>query len=287
VLLDVIESVIPQGANEWKTVALKYQELSKEVNLRAGDQIKKYFNKDLCKDGKKPTGKGTPPMLYDRAMDINLKIRNKNKSAIWGLQSDDEDDDGDDDDDDDDDNEHDDDNQLAVDGDDDGNDEDHDCDDDEEEQSRKRKAFDTNKTTAGDRSNKKSKNCKIQNGKHHRRNVGRSIADLVNIAKKNYKRDCNNISTSSSENMMVMMMMQMQQNQQLMMSFLGNRLNGQYPQSEMSFMQVPVIPNQNSFDVAPHTLMCSTDCSSGSSQMSSSGSSVPSEMSSSSFIRLE
>jgi hypothetical protein len=70
VLLDVIESILPQGANEWKTVAIRYQDLSKEVNLRAGDQIKKYFNKDLCKDGKKPTGKSGPPKFYDRAMEL-------------------------------------------------------------------------------------------------------------------------------------------------------------------------------------------------------------------------
>ena len=61
VLLDVIESIIPQGANEWNTVALKYKELSHEVNLRAGDQIKSISTKIFARMAKKGCF-STPPL---------------------------------------------------------------------------------------------------------------------------------------------------------------------------------------------------------------------------------
>ena len=49
----VIESIIPQGANEWNTVALKYKELSHEVNPRAGDQMKSISTKIFARMAKK------------------------------------------------------------------------------------------------------------------------------------------------------------------------------------------------------------------------------------------
>ena len=60
--MDVIESIIPQGANEWNTVALKYKELSHEVNLRAGDQIKSISTKIFARMAKKKRCFSTPTL---------------------------------------------------------------------------------------------------------------------------------------------------------------------------------------------------------------------------------
>jgi hypothetical protein len=56
-LIDIIEGVLPNGEYGWQTVALAYQEQSKEEILRDSTDMKKHWIKVLCNGTKKPTGR--------------------------------------------------------------------------------------------------------------------------------------------------------------------------------------------------------------------------------------
>lgn len=56
-LIGIVESLKPKGAEGWKRVAVLYQQDSGEAMLRDGDDIKRHWIEKLCYKFKKPTGK--------------------------------------------------------------------------------------------------------------------------------------------------------------------------------------------------------------------------------------
>ena len=104
-LLDVIEAILPAGAEQWKIVAQRYQIISGEVVLRDYDDIKRHFVNKLCKKNQRQTGlnnKSGPLPQVAKAQEIQRKILiNESTMNLGGDNENDEDDDDDDDDDDD------------------------------------------------------------------------------------------------------------------------------------------------------------------------------------------
>ena len=92
VLIDIVAKFLPNGELGWKTVAVAYQELSKEAVLRDHGDIKKHWIKKLCNDMKKPTGStGEDNDRIARCIGIEKKIMDKTSSGILGLSSGDDD----------------------------------------------------------------------------------------------------------------------------------------------------------------------------------------------------
>ena len=56
-LIDIVGKFLPNGEYGWQTVALAYQEMSKEDNVRDSADMKKHWLKTLCNGMKKPTGR--------------------------------------------------------------------------------------------------------------------------------------------------------------------------------------------------------------------------------------
>jgi hypothetical protein len=54
-LLDIVADVLPNGEYGWQTIALAYQEQSKEEILHDSADMKKHWIKVLCNGMKKPT----------------------------------------------------------------------------------------------------------------------------------------------------------------------------------------------------------------------------------------
>ena len=77
VLLNLVEFYRPAGNEQWKIVAQRYQEVSKEAFLRSHDDVKRHFNNKLCKKNQSQTGinnKSGPLPLVARAQEIQRKI---------------------------------------------------------------------------------------------------------------------------------------------------------------------------------------------------------------------
>jgi hypothetical protein len=55
-LIDIVADVLPNSEYDWQTVALAYQEQSKEEILRDTADMKKHWIKVFCNGMKKPTG---------------------------------------------------------------------------------------------------------------------------------------------------------------------------------------------------------------------------------------
>jgi hypothetical protein len=103
-LLNVVELVLPSGAEQWKIVAQRYQQSSGEAFLRFYDDVRIHFNEKLCKKNQRQTGinnKSAPLPYVARAQEIQRKILiNEAAMNLGGDNENDEDDDDDDDDDD-------------------------------------------------------------------------------------------------------------------------------------------------------------------------------------------
>ena len=111
VLLSLIDHYLPAGAEQWKIIAIKYQELSKEAALRDHDDIKRHFNDKLCRKNQRQTGinnKSGPLPFVARAQEIQRKILineatisvggdNENDADEGDIAGDEDDDDDDDD----------------------------------------------------------------------------------------------------------------------------------------------------------------------------------------------
>ena len=71
-LLNVIEAILPAGAEGWKIIASRFQIVSGEATLRFNDDIRRHFFTKLCKNGKRQTGlnnKSAPlPMVVKRSI---------------------------------------------------------------------------------------------------------------------------------------------------------------------------------------------------------------------------
>ena len=102
VLLNLIEFYLPAGNEQWKIVAQRYQEVSKEAFLRYHDDIKRHFNDKLCKKNQRQTGinnKSGPLPLVARAQEIQRKILiNEATISVGGENENDADDDDEEDD---------------------------------------------------------------------------------------------------------------------------------------------------------------------------------------------
>ncbi len=74
-LINIVADVLPNGEYGWQTVALAYQEQSKEEILRDSADMKKHWIKVLCNGMKKPTGRtGEAGDQIHRCMAIEKKI---------------------------------------------------------------------------------------------------------------------------------------------------------------------------------------------------------------------
>lgn len=101
VLIGIVESLKPKGAEGWKRVAVLYQQDSGETMLRDGDDIKRHWIEKLCNKFKKPTGK-TGQIESDRifrCQTIQRGIQAEIECEIMGMKSADEDSEEEDDDD--------------------------------------------------------------------------------------------------------------------------------------------------------------------------------------------
>ena len=102
-LLNVVEAVLPAGAEQWKIVAQRYQQSSGESFLRFYDDVRRHFNDKLCKKNQRETGlnnKSAPLLHVARAQEIQRKILiNEATMNLGGDNENDEDEDDDDDDD--------------------------------------------------------------------------------------------------------------------------------------------------------------------------------------------
>lgn len=90
VLLNLIEFYLPAGNEQWKIVAQRYQEVSKEAFLRYHDDIKRHFNDKLCKKNQRQTGinnKSGPLPLVARAQEIQRKILINEATISYSLIS--------------------------------------------------------------------------------------------------------------------------------------------------------------------------------------------------------
>ncbi len=58
-LIDIVANLLPNGEYGWQTVAIAYQEQSKENILRDSAEMKKHWIRTLCNGMKKlPVGRG-------------------------------------------------------------------------------------------------------------------------------------------------------------------------------------------------------------------------------------
>jgi hypothetical protein len=77
-LIDIMADVLPNSEYGWQTVALAYQEQSKEEILCYSTDMKKHWIKVLCNGMKKPTGRmGEAGDWIHRCMAIEKKILKK------------------------------------------------------------------------------------------------------------------------------------------------------------------------------------------------------------------
>ncbi len=77
-LIDIVADVLPNGEYGWQTVALAYQEQSKEEILRNSADMKKHWIKVLCNGMKKPTSQtGEAGNRIHQCMAIEKKILKK------------------------------------------------------------------------------------------------------------------------------------------------------------------------------------------------------------------
>jgi hypothetical protein len=76
-LLNIVEGILPSGPEQWKIVALNYQQAAKEDFLRYYDDVRRHFIEMLCKKMQRQTGlnnKSGPTPEVARAQLIHRKI---------------------------------------------------------------------------------------------------------------------------------------------------------------------------------------------------------------------
>lgn len=74
ILLEIIEDVLPAGAEDWKLVLERYQDRTKDNAPRDPDDVKRYFFEKLANKCRAPTGQSCPPALVSRAQQIYRKV---------------------------------------------------------------------------------------------------------------------------------------------------------------------------------------------------------------------
>jgi len=92
VLVEVVQELLPNGAEAWKNVAIIYKNRSNEAFLRDSEDIKRHWFEKCCNKNKKPTGKtGSNTDFVFRCQQIQLDIISKTNSAAYGFTNSDED----------------------------------------------------------------------------------------------------------------------------------------------------------------------------------------------------
>ena len=88
ILINIIEEVLPCGNDEWEKVAAQYREESEEIDFRDVKDMKLHWQKRLCNNYKKPTGKmGEPGNRINRCNDIANAIEKKHAAGVLGASS--------------------------------------------------------------------------------------------------------------------------------------------------------------------------------------------------------
>ena len=85
-LINVVEAVLPNGANLWAILAKRYQEVSGEANIREPQDIRRHFqtHRGLCNNGRKVTGSSAPQLSVARCQSIWRKILAKSAAQNAG-----------------------------------------------------------------------------------------------------------------------------------------------------------------------------------------------------------
>ncbi len=87
-LINLVAIFLPNGEYGWQTLAITYQEQSKEKTLRDSLEMKKHWIRTLCNGMKKPTGRtGELDDRIHQCMAIEKKIMQKTHSGIMGFSS--------------------------------------------------------------------------------------------------------------------------------------------------------------------------------------------------------
>jgi len=89
IIIQVVESVLPNGMQSWQEVATIYQHRSGELILRDHDDIKRHWIEKCCYKFKKLTGDPGDPKrdMILRCQRIQQKIHEKTSFAIMGVDS--------------------------------------------------------------------------------------------------------------------------------------------------------------------------------------------------------
>jgi hypothetical protein len=89
VLIQVVEELLPNGAQGWQEAAFLYQHRSGEMNLRDNDDVKRHWIEKCCNKFKKPTGVPGDPKrdMILRCQRIQQRIHSKTSSSIMGVES--------------------------------------------------------------------------------------------------------------------------------------------------------------------------------------------------------
>jgi hypothetical protein len=88
-LIQLVEDLLPNGAQGWVEVAALYQAHSGELALPDPDNIKRYWIEKCCNKFKKPTGdpSDTKRDMILRCQRIQQRIHSKSASIILGVES--------------------------------------------------------------------------------------------------------------------------------------------------------------------------------------------------------
>jgi hypothetical protein len=92
VLIKIIGKILPNGEYGWQAVAIAYQSQVKKEALRDSNDLKKHWNRNLCNNMKKPTGRmGENGDQTHRCMAIKKRIMDKTHLGMLGFSSEDND----------------------------------------------------------------------------------------------------------------------------------------------------------------------------------------------------
>lgn len=87
ILIDMIESIKPSGAEAWKQVAVLYQNAANEAELRDSDDIKRHWTQKLCNGFKKSTGRSRSDKdRILRCLNIQHKIMDASAASMYVLE---------------------------------------------------------------------------------------------------------------------------------------------------------------------------------------------------------
>jgi hypothetical protein len=88
-LIQVVEELLPNGAQGWTEVARLYQVRTGELSVREYDDMKQHWIEKCCNKFKKPTGNPDDPKrdMILRCQCIQERIHEKSSSLVFGGDS--------------------------------------------------------------------------------------------------------------------------------------------------------------------------------------------------------